>query len=134
VTQADASALLTVHIKDPDPARAGRAFSRAAVELALASYPGFTLTAPPGEGSPFGVFRAEYVPAESVDHTAVLPDGTRVAIAPPKPTGVVLEMAPPTTADTGHRADPARAARHGDRRPFGRQGRRREPRRVGAHR
>jgi hypothetical protein len=66
------------------------------VELALASYPGFTLTAPPGEGSPFGVFRAEYVPAESVDHTAVLPDGARVAIAPPKPTGVVLEMAPPT--------------------------------------
>jgi hypothetical protein len=95
-TQAEASALLTVHIKDPDPARAGRAFSRAAVELALASYPGFTLTAPPGEGAPFGVFRAVHVPAESVDHTAVLSDGRRVPIAPPKPTGVVIDADGPS--------------------------------------
>jgi hypothetical protein len=65
------------------------------VELALASYPGFTLTAPPGEGAPFGVFRAEHVPAESVDHTAVLPDGARVAVAPPTPTGTRIDPAGP---------------------------------------
>jgi hypothetical protein len=94
VTQAEASALLTVHIKDPDPARAGRAFSRAAVELALASYPGFTLTAPPGDATPFGVFRAEQMPAESVGHTAVLPDGARVAIPPAVATGVHYRAAP----------------------------------------
>jgi hypothetical protein len=82
-TQEAASALLTVHIDDPDPKRAGRAFSSAAVELALASYPGCTLTAPPGEASPYGVFTAQSVPQDAVAHTAVLPDGTRLTIDPP---------------------------------------------------
>ena len=45
-TEEAASALLHVHIKDTDATRAGRAFSQAAVELALASYPGCTLTGP----------------------------------------------------------------------------------------
>ena len=40
-------ALLRVTVKDPDAAKVGRAFSGAAVELALASYPGFHLTSPP---------------------------------------------------------------------------------------
>jgi hypothetical protein len=50
-----ASALLHVYLKDADPRRAGRAFSAAAVELALASYPGCTLTGPPGDATPYGV-------------------------------------------------------------------------------
>jgi hypothetical protein len=82
-TEEGASALLTVHIQDADPKRAGRAFSQAAVELALASYPGCTLTTAPGDASPFGVFRAEYVGQDEVEHVAVLPDGTRVAIEAP---------------------------------------------------
>lgn len=81
-TEETASALLHVTIRTPDPKRA-KAFSRAAVELALASYPGFTLTSPPGDGSPVGVYRPEYVPQDSVEHVAVLPDGTRTTIAPP---------------------------------------------------
>ncbi|GIJ52188.1 exopolyphosphatase [Virgisporangium aliadipatigenens] len=81
-----ASALVHVHIRDKDPRRAGRAFSAAAVELALASYPGCTLTAPPGDGMPFGVYRAETVPQAAVAHVAVLPDGTRVPIPPPAVT------------------------------------------------
>lgn len=85
-TTETASALLHVHLKHPDPKRAGRAFSQAVVELALASYPGCTLTAPPGDGSPFGVFSAEFVPQGSVAHTAVLPDGTRVPVTPPPTT------------------------------------------------
>jgi hypothetical protein len=76
-------ALLHVHLKDSDGRRAGRAFSQAAVELALASYPGCFLTAPPSDASPFGVFSAEFVPQDSVEHVAVLPDGSRVAIPPP---------------------------------------------------
>jgi hypothetical protein len=60
----------------------GRAFSGAAVELALASYPGFHVTAPPGNGSPYGVYRPAYVEAGKVPHVAVLPDGSRVDIAP----------------------------------------------------
>ena len=49
-TEESASALLRCVVRDPDPANVGRQFSSAAVELALASYPGFTPTAPPGDG------------------------------------------------------------------------------------
>lgn len=78
-----ASALLHVHLRDGDRARAGRAFSAAAVELALASYPGCTLTTLPGDAAPYGVFTADFVPQDAVAHVAVLPGGERVPIAPP---------------------------------------------------
>src|SRR5690606_23718314 len=81
-TEEEASALLHCVVKDSDPERVGRAFSGAAVELALASYPGFHVTAPPGNGSPSGVYRPAYVEAGKVPHVAVLPDGSRVDIAP----------------------------------------------------
>jgi hypothetical protein len=84
-TEEAACALLTVHIHDSDTKRAGRAFSQAAVELALASYPGCTLTTSPGDASPYGVFQAHFV--EQLAHTAVLPDGARVTIDPPPVTG-----------------------------------------------
>ena len=77
-----ASALLRCIVRGKDPKRIGRAFSGAAVELALASYPGFHLTAPPGEAAPYGVFTAGYVDAKLVEHVAVLPDGRRVAVEP----------------------------------------------------
>jgi len=92
-----ASALLHVHLKDQDPKRAGRAFSAAAVELALASYPGCTLTTPPGDAAPFGVFTAERVPQQAVDHTAVLPGGERVKIPPPPQTTPVQPKPRPTS-------------------------------------
>ena len=57
-TEEAASALLRCVVRDPDPANVGRQFSSAAVELALASYPGFTSTAPPGDGQVYGVFTA----------------------------------------------------------------------------
>ncbi|WP_328651832.1 DUF1446 domain-containing protein [Micromonospora sp. NBC_00330] len=78
-----ASALLHVHLRDGDKTRAGRAFSAAAVELALASYPGCTLTTVPGDATPYGVFTADAVPQDAVAHVAVLPGGERVPIAPP---------------------------------------------------
>jgi hypothetical protein len=83
-TEETASALLHVQVADADARRAGRAFSQAAVELALASYPGFTLTGPPGDATPVGVFTGEFVPQGSVAHTAVLPSGERVPVDPPK--------------------------------------------------
>jgi len=79
-TEEAASALLRCVVRDPDPANVGRQFSSAAVELALASYPGFTVTAPPGEGQVYGVFTAGYVDATQVPHIAVHADGTRVDI------------------------------------------------------
>ncbi|HEX3547381.1 MAG TPA: acyclic terpene utilization AtuA family protein [Mycobacterium sp.] len=81
-TEETASALLRCVVRDPDPANVGRQFSSAAVELALASYPGFTTTAPPGEGQVYGVFTPGFVAASNVPHVAVHADGTRVDIVP----------------------------------------------------
>lgn len=81
-TEEAASALLHCVVRDPDPNNVGRHFSSAAVELALASYPGFTATAPPGDGQVYGVFTPGYVDATQVPHVAVHADGTRTDIAP----------------------------------------------------
>lgn len=85
-TQAAATALLTVVAWDPDKDVVGRAFSDAAVAMILASYPGATPSAPPGRGGPYGVYVPAYLDQEKVPHVAVLPDGTRVDIAPPEDT------------------------------------------------
>jgi hypothetical protein len=61
----------------------GKAFTAAAVELGLASYPGFTLTAPPARATPYGIYRAAYVDQGSVQHDVVHADGTRQLIDPP---------------------------------------------------
>ncbi|GLW50879.1 exopolyphosphatase [Streptomyces sp. NBRC 14336] len=84
-----ASALLRLVVRDPDQAAVGRALSGAAIELALASYPGFHVLAPPGKGAPYGVFEATYVPQGDVPHVAVLPDGERLPVAPPPDTAVL---------------------------------------------
>jgi hypothetical protein len=89
-TEETASAFLHATVRTPDPARA-KAFSRAAVELALASYPGFTLTAPPSDGTPVGVYRPEYVPRSEVPHIAVHHDGTREDIPWPAETRLTGE-------------------------------------------
>jgi hypothetical protein len=112
--QESACALLHVHLKDGDPRRAGRAFSAAAVELALASYPGCTLTAPPGDAAPFGRFTSHAVPQDAVTQVAVLPDGTRVPIAPPD---VTAEPAGPQPQP--HPAPPQPAAGRTRRVPLG---------------
>jgi hypothetical protein len=78
-TEETASALLHATVKTTDPKRA-KAFSRAAIELALGSYPGFHVTAPPSDGTPFGVYRPAYVSREKVTHQAVLPDGQVITV------------------------------------------------------
>ncbi len=93
-TEEAASALLRCVVRDADPANVGRQFSSAAVELALASYPGFTSTSPPGDGQVYGVFTPGYVDAADVPHVAVHADGTRVDIAPATQT-LVLAPVPP---------------------------------------
>ncbi|QOV37600.1 DUF1446 domain-containing protein [Streptomyces ferrugineus] len=87
-TEETASALLRLVVRDPDQETVGRALSGAAVELALASYPGFHVLAPPGKGSPYGVFDDVYVPHGAVDHMAVLQDGRRVPVPPAHDTAV----------------------------------------------
>ncbi|MEU4318777.1 acyclic terpene utilization AtuA family protein [Nocardia fluminea] len=92
-TEEQASAILRCVVRDPDPNKVGRGFSSVAVELALASYPGASFTALPGNGSPYGVFTPGFVDAHEVPHVAVLADGTRVDIAPATETAV-LEPVP----------------------------------------
>lgn len=65
-TEEGAACLLRCVVKDPDAEVVGKQFTSAGVELALASYPGFTLTTPPGKPSPFGVYRPAYVDREQV--------------------------------------------------------------------
>jgi hypothetical protein len=93
-TEEAASALLRCVVRDPDPATVGRQFSSVAVELALASYPGFTTTAPPGDGQVYGVFRAGYVAADEVPHVAVHADGSRVPVPPAAETREIVDVPP----------------------------------------
>lgn len=77
----EAFAYLTVAVRDADQQKVGRRFSGAAIEMALASYPGFTGTGPPGDASQVGVFWPALVASESVAHRAVI--GEQVIDVPP---------------------------------------------------
>ncbi|GAA1562822.1 DUF1446 domain-containing protein [Actinomadura kijaniata] len=101
-TQGAATALLRCAVLDPDADRVGRAFSGAVVELALAGYPGFTMTSPPGKGSPYGVYTPAFVPNGEIEHVAVLPGGEQVVIPPvpvtaplPEPENAPVPAPPP---------------------------------------
>lgn len=78
---ADAQSLLRLTVRDMDPKAVGKPFTTAVVESALASYPGMFPTAPPGEGTPYGV----YWPT-TVDRSAARPvvtvDGAAVDVHP----------------------------------------------------
>ncbi|QIK77275.1 DUF1446 domain-containing protein [Nocardioides piscis] len=95
-TEQGASTLLRCTVKDPDPGPVGKPFTAAVVELALGSYPGFTLTAPPGPATPFGIYRAEYVDRSAVEHVVVHADGTRESVGEPP----VSTLHPATDSET----------------------------------
>lgn len=94
-TEETASALLRLVVRDGDADAVGRTLSSAAIELALGSYPGFHVTAPPGKGAPYGVFEAAYVDRAEVEHVAVLPDGERKVITYGGATRALADMAAP---------------------------------------
>ncbi|AQS69055.1 acyclic terpene utilization AtuA family protein [Streptomyces pactum] len=94
-TEETASALLRLVVRDADQQVVGRALSGAAIELALASYPGFHVLAPPGKGAPYGVFEDVYVPHGAVDHVAVLHDGQRIPVPGAQDTAVLAEVPEP---------------------------------------
>jgi hypothetical protein len=81
-----------------------------ATEMALASYPGFYLTSPPGEATAYGVYWPTLVARDAVDEVVVHHDGRRVSIGPPPrfspPPGSEPAMAPnDTPVDGGVDAD-----------------------------
>ena len=85
-TNEQAVASLRVTVKDADATKIGRPFSSAAVEIALASYPGCTLTSPPGDASMYGVYWPALVANEEVEQIVVLDDERRIPIAAPPVT------------------------------------------------
>jgi hypothetical protein len=97
--QEEAASLLHCVVRGADPKAIGRAFSGAAIELALASYPGFHVTAPPGDAVPYGVFTAAYAPVEQVPHAAVHADGRRVSIPPTSPNQPVVPVEEPSVPE-----------------------------------
>jgi hypothetical protein len=74
-TQEGASCRLRVTVRDADPAVVGKGFTAPLVELALGSYPGFTLTAPPAPATPYAVYRPAYIPRDAVVPTATFVTG-----------------------------------------------------------
>ncbi|MFN8103145.1 MAG: acyclic terpene utilization AtuA family protein [Acidimicrobiia bacterium] len=78
-TNEDAVSHLRLTVKDADQAKVGRSFSSAVVELALANYPGFFATSPPGEGTPFGVYWPTQVPVAHLAHEVDV-DGETVTL------------------------------------------------------
>lgn len=110
----EATALLRITVKDQDAGKVGRAFANAAVEMALASYPGFFATTPPSGESPFGVYWPALVPRELIDEVVVADDGRRIAVAAP-PLAAGAAAAPEIPAP----ALPASPAGATVRRPLG---------------
>ncbi|MGA6222286.1 acyclic terpene utilization AtuA family protein [Streptomyces umbrinus] len=110
-TEETASALLRLVVRDPDQDTVGRTLSGAAVELALGSYPGFHVLAPPGKGAPYGVFEDVYVPHGDVDHMAVLHDGHRIHVMPAHDTRVLEPLEEPPLPDAPPEPAPPGAIR-----------------------
>jgi len=81
----DAFAYLRVTVKDADGAKVGRAFSNVAIEMALANYPGFFVTSPPGDATPYGVYWPTLVPSELIEHSVVI-GGETIAVPPVLPS------------------------------------------------
>ncbi|MEU2774699.1 acyclic terpene utilization AtuA family protein [Streptomyces sp. NPDC007162] len=109
-TEETASALLRLVVRDPGQEAVGRALSSAAVELALAGYPGFHVLAPPGKGAPYGVFEDVYVPRTQVPHVAVRHDGRRITVPPAGDTLVLREPPAPPLPEPYPAGGPTRRA------------------------
>ena len=79
-TAGDAQSFLRLTVKDADAKKVGKPFTAPAVEAALSSYPGMFPTAPPGAGTPYGVYWPTTVGRDNVE-VRVAVDGTPVEYA-----------------------------------------------------
>jgi hypothetical protein len=93
--QEASSGVVHVVVKSADEHLVGRAFSSAAVELALANYPGFFTSSPPGGAQPFGVYWPALVPNDEINQVVVDDRGVRTAIS----------RTTPSRDDVGHDAE-----------------------------
>lgn len=92
----EAMAQLRITVKDPDPEKVGRSFSSSAVEMALSHYPGFFLTRPPADATPYAVYWPGLVPADQVTAAVSLGDEEwELSSLPPAARSVDPAQAPP---------------------------------------
>ncbi|MGI9052059.1 MAG: acyclic terpene utilization AtuA family protein [Ilumatobacteraceae bacterium] len=119
--QEQASGRLHVFARADDERLVGRAFSSAAIELALASIPGFFATSAPGPAQSFGVYWPALVPIDELDQIVVSADGRRQRIDPPPADASAdpIEPSPvpaiePATLETGQPLGRWFGARSGD--------------------
>ncbi len=119
--QEASSGRLHVHVKSGDERLVGRAFSSAAIELALANYPGFFVSSPPTEAQSYGVYWPALVANDEVTQVVVHHDGRREQVPSPPAAGEVAPLGPapvPVVAAEGPaRGEPLGryfAARSGD--------------------
>ncbi len=83
-TNEAAMSQLRITVKDSDPKKVGKRFSRAAVEMALAHYPGFFMTAPPQDSTPYAVYWPTMVDAAQVVQRVRMGDReSEIVAAPP---------------------------------------------------
>jgi hypothetical protein len=76
-------------VKSSDERLVGKAFSGAAIELALANYPGFFATGGPSEAQSYGVYWPALIDATEVHETVHLPHHPPVHVAaPPRESAV----------------------------------------------
>ena len=134
-TNEQATAHLRVTVKDTDERKVGRAFSNAAVELALAGYAGFHTTTPPTAASAFGVYWPAVIPAAVVTQQVHLPDGETQAVRHTSDLSHAAGRTRPRPSARRSRPAarpvPGRPARPAVRRAVRRQGRRRQRGPVG---
>ncbi|GAA0369206.1 DUF1446 domain-containing protein [Microbispora corallina] len=110
------TALLRITVMDPDPRKAGRAFSSAVVETGLAGYPGFHALTPPGDASPYGVYRPSLVDAADVLPVVTLGD-LRIEVPHTPPAGTASGITEPAVPPALAAAEPG--AQPGALRPLG---------------
>jgi Acyclic terpene utilisation family protein AtuA len=115
----DAVAYLTVAVRAADQ-KLSRAFSAAAVQTALAGYPGLYFTEPPGAGTAVTEFWPTLLPAAEVTQEVVLDDRrwpvppTPPAAAPPIPAPDAAAVPPPSGETTRVPLGTIAGARSGD--------------------
>ena len=80
-SSAEAQSLLRLTVRDMDPKAVAKPFTTAVVESALASYPGMFPTAPPGEGTPYGIYWPTTVDRGAA-RAVVTVDGASVEVRP----------------------------------------------------
>lgn len=94
-----ASAHLRINVKDADAAKVGRSFSRALVELGLASYPGFHATGVPSREQSYAVYWPCLMPATEVEQSVVDAEGNRITVPPTAAgPGRAVQIVPPPLA------------------------------------